>query len=152
MDIKETLATLQLEKTRVVNINTSNDFVNLPQNEELDNNINIGNSDCVINEQNDKLYGALQLQVNVELIQIITSKKINISITLEGIFSYDEPDKEKFRQMMLLNGLSTLYSIARSYILTISSMTLASGKITLPMINFLKLSELKQKEELKNEG
>lgn len=147
MDIKDTIASLQLRGTRIVNLETKNDLVNLPNGEDLDTNINLGNPNYGINETDGKLFASLQLQVRVELTDKKTDKKIYISITVEGLFSFDETDKEKFKQMLLLNGNSTLYSIVRSYIITISSIALNSEKIVLPMINFLKLAQLHKEQQ-----
>ena len=74
------------------------------------------------------------------------NKKFEITLSLESFFTTSDLDKNNFKQMLLLNGNSTLYSIARSHILTISALSFDSGKIVLPMINFMELLNARNEE------
>lgn len=153
MDIKEAMATFQLKATKIVNLDIKNDFLDLPSDDQLDKSISLGNTLIEIlnsNSDNDPLLARMQLQVNLFFESKIDNKKMEIVITVEGVFSFSENDENKFKQMLVLNGNSSLYSILRAYISTISSLTFDTGKITLPMINFLKLSELIQKRNSEN--
>ncbi len=151
MDIKDSISNFQLNGTRLIKLEIKNDFVNMPEQSEIEMSVNMGNNDFEVVKKNDIFFSNLQLNVTVVVSKKNTEKQIVISLTLEGIFTLqpnsDKEDENKFKQMLLINGNSTLYSIARSHIITASSMSLDSGNIILPMINFVKLIKLKMEEE-----
>lgn len=154
MDIKDTVATFQLKGTRIVDFNIQNDFIDLPGNDELNKSINLGNPSIKIDDnkdnENDMLFAELQLKANILYEHKELPQKLNISITVEGFFSFSEKSEDKFKQMLCLNGNSNLYTVIRSYVTTISSLALNSGKIIMPMINFLKLADLLAKKNDEN--
>ena len=145
MDINNSVSNFQLENSRIVHFTIENDFAELPAN-GLENHLSIGNPNFKIFKKNDRLFCILQLQVNHETKYTDTEQILNVSLVVEGLFSFTEDNEDTFRQMLFLNGNSALYSIARAHILSMTSMSLISGRIVLPMINFLKLAE-----ELKNQ-
>ena len=71
--------------------------------------------------------------------------KTDIDFVIEGDFSAsnDMPD-ESFTKMLMVNGVSALYGIARSKLEVITALTYHQGKISFPMINVLELLKEKQ--------
>lgn len=139
---KDIFSDFQLLGTRLAKVEVTNKFINLPQDDELETNIDMGNSECKIIELDNQLEGILQQYVNFSA--TLKSEKqlyIKISVMIEGCFITSSKDKELFNQMLMLNGNTTLYSILRAHITTISALSLGEGKIILPMINFTKLMD-----------
>lgn len=148
MDFNKTLSEFQFKASKVKNIEIKNDFSFLPNNDELNTSINITNGVSDINKREDNLlYANLQLNIQVTVEHKTSSKKLFINLTVDGLFTFSKDDKAEFNKMLLLNGNSTLYSIARAQIINLSSMCLSSGEIILPMVNFLKLLQLKEAED-----
>ena len=79
--------------------------------------------------------GKLLLKIVVELEE--NSKNIgSIDLVLEGAFSASiSVDEDAFKELLLLNGATALFSIGRSKIENISATTFLNGKIIIPMIN-----------------
>lgn len=146
----EAISDFQLIGTRLGKIEVTNNFVTLPPSDELDVNIDMGNSKINIPEYPNKsnsLEGVLQQYINFSATcKNCSQDSIKISVMIEGFFVTNEKDKNRFKQMLLLNGNTALYSILRSYVISISAMSLEEGKIVLPMINFTKLIEQEDKE------
>lgn len=139
---KDIFSDFQLLGTRLAKVEVTNKFINLPLDDELETNIDMGNSECKIIELDNQLEGILQQYVNFSA--TLKSEKqlyIKISVMIEGCFITSSKDKELFNQMLMLNGNTTLYSILRAHITTISALSLGEGKIVLPMINFTKLMD-----------
>lgn len=78
--------------------------------------------------------GILNLNINLDV--TLNKQKTSITLILEGCFNASAESLEnEFIYMLNLNGVTALYSIARSIILSISAQTFHSGKITLPMFD-----------------
>ena len=93
-------------------------------------------------------FGRLLLRIRCE-ITTETAEKVGseFDFTIEGEFSAKESMSDHdFNQLLLVNGLSALYGIARSKAEVISTMVYHSGKISLPMINVIELVQLKQSQ------
>ena len=57
---------------------------------------------------------------------------------VKGLFkTSNEVSDEKFMELLNINGGAALFSIARSKIEVLSSLTYAEGKIVIPMINII---------------
>ena len=69
----------------------------------------------------------------------------NISISLSGHFLFPgKTDKQKRDRLLLLNGTSILYGIARGLISQITANSV-HGKWVIPTVNFIELIENRQK-------
>lgn len=146
---KDFSADFQLIGNRIVQLKINNDFITLDMDEDSEIKKGLHLSHQIVSVQTDpqgKLSGLLLIHVKVKLSR--AKDKCNVDLMLEGCFNA-EPDlgEEKFRSMLEINGFSTLYSIARSTLISISSQTFNRGTIILPMINVFKYIE-SQKELL----
>ena len=110
MDIRDSLATLQLLNTRVPELTIENDFVTLPSKEETETSLELGDVGHAIEKRDDAYVGVLQLRIHSITKSKKSNKKIEFSIVVEGIFKFDGDNKEMFEQMLFLNGNSSLYS------------------------------------------
>lgn len=146
------LSEFQFKSSIIRELNIENDFVSLPNKNDLDTSMEIKNAFSDIEENNGELYANVLLILNVTAKSIDNeeNRSMKVDLSIEGRFSYCEDNKEQFERMLVLNGTSTLYSIARAHIATITSMSLQNGKINLPMVNFVKLFQMKREQVLEN--
>lgn len=149
MNIKEVLSDFQFQESRIVKLEIKNDFVNKPKASDLETSIKLGNPSLKVFKKEDILNGILQLAIDITDKQKEDGMGISVSIVLEGLFTYTHDNEDQFNQMLLINGNTTLYSIARSIILTTTTLALSSGKVVLPMINFVELIKRKSEEDTK---
>ena len=149
MNIKDTVAQFQMTSSRIASLNIDNEILELPSADQCNSTIGLGNPKVVIKQTEKGFIGVLLLIVETSIERNSDKKKLDLSITAEGTFTYDGKDQAEFENMLFLNGNSALYSIIRSYVISVTSLSLVSGKIVLPMINFLKVAEKLKTEETK---
>lgn len=93
-----------------------------------------------IAEKDDELIGEIELTNSLDLI-VEEEIKAQIKIVMGGLFRYTiKEEKEKFENMLKLNGATTLSNFIRTYI---HANTAISGmpSIVTPMINFVEFFE-----------
>ena len=73
-----------------------------------------------------------------------------IELVMEGAFGIESSllTEDKFLEMLEVNGLITLSQISRAYILSVTSQA-GIPPVRVPMINILKLQEMKKQKENK---
>lgn len=89
--------------------------------------------------EDDAKFGKLLMQVDVSLKkEDETLEPDTFKVVLEGVFKASaELDDDKFMELLNINGGASLFSIARSKIEVLSSITYSEGKVLLPMINVI---------------
>ena len=108
----------------------------IPENSNLNINGQIGFRIINITEQEDGLIGEIELVNNLD-ITIEEENKAQIKIIMRGLFKYtNKEEKDKFEEMLKINGATTLSHLIRAYI---HSNTALSGmpNIITPMVNFI---------------
>jgi preprotein translocase subunit SecB len=70
-----------------------------------------------------------------------------INLEMEGIFagSTEKLSREKFKQMLEINGLITLLHISRAYLISVTAQSGIQPPLRIPMVNVLKMRENKNK-------
>lgn len=131
----------------VKELHLKNTIVNLPP----ESNVNIQMGLSIDNIKNDKSSGGLLGYVNLSLdldtnIPDIKEARCDFHIVLEGCFSTTHLERDDFEKMLSINGGATLYSIARSQILDITSNAFLTGKLLLPMVNMIEFFEESKKQ------
>ena len=88
-----------------------------------------------------KRFGEVVLQIRIELDDQQpdpNNKKAVINMTIEGGFSAPEDmPAEQFENMLKINGTAALYSLARGYIISVTSQSFVRGQVILPLANFM---------------
>ncbi|HEX2939183.1 MAG TPA: hypothetical protein VHO66_09740 [Ruminiclostridium sp.] len=144
METNNLKSPFQLIDNRIEKLNIKNDLINLEDKNLIHEISNIDYKIGEVAEINDEYWGVLQLLLDLK---IKKSRKIvySLSLVVEGAFKGDSKflGREKFEEMLELNGTSSLYSIARSIITTVSSLSLISGQIRIPMLNIMSLYQTK---------
>ena len=136
----------QLHGTRITDLSIKNPLISLPDG-GVDLNISIINGDINIQENENELLSTFSQTVKVSAENKENHETLEINISVEGFFTTSEKDIKLFADMLALNGNSSLYAIVRSYIITLSSLALNQGSITLPMVNFYNLLQSLEKEK-----
>lgn len=141
MDTKNCLADFQIVGSRITQIKLKNDFVVFDISDKTKKKLELTHK--VIEIEKDEqgvLHGILSLQINIALTEGKT--RFQLLIEIEGCFSCSEgADEEKFQQMLEINGITTLYGIARATIISLTAQAFMSGAVTLPMINVYQYSK-----------
>jgi len=141
MDTKKCLADFQIVGSRIAQIKMKNEFVVLDASDKTKKKLDLTHK--VVEVEKDEqgvLHGILSLQINVVLTEGKT--RFQLFIEIEGCFSCsDGADEEKFQQMLEINGVTTLYGIARATIVSLTAQAFMSGAVTLPMINVYQYSK-----------
>lgn len=150
MNLNQVASELNFVGSTILSLKIDNNIVNLTNSI---NNISMALNITKIEEkllENKKieLIGYVQLKLNITAKdQEDKAFKCKISLILEGCFNSLMEDKNKFEQMLYINGGTTLYSIARSQILNFSSNMFVNGKILIPLINMVEFMEESEKEK-----
>lgn len=102
-----------------------------------------------IEEHDDRYVGYIEFIVIIKA-KIKNLNLFKLNLIMEGAFTgnINKLDEEQFREMLELNGLTTLSQLSRAYILSVTSLSGISPSIKLPMINVIAL--IKQKNSSDN--
>jgi preprotein translocase subunit SecB len=100
-----------------------------------------------IEEHDEKLVGFLDFTVEIKA-KVKSSNLFKILLTMQGAFAGDlkKITLDAFKEMIELNGITTLSQLSRAYILSVSALSGINPPIRLPMINVIKLREQKKKK------
>lgn len=141
MDVKKYISDFQILGNRVVKLRIKNDFVGLDDQESIKRKIDITHEILRIDKNEaDELLGLVLLNLTVRIHN--AEKHFQLDISMEGCFGAPSgTERDKFEKMLGINGVTALYSITRSAVLSISSQAFIKGSVLLPMINVLEYSK-----------
>lgn len=137
MDFNKISAELDFVGSSVHNVEIKSDMIRISNSTKKIFGLDIKCSKPLVKD-NEK-FGKLLMQVEVSLFKEDEElEPDSFKIVIEGVFkASNETSDEKFMELLNVNGGAALFSIARSKIEMLSSMTYAEGKIVLPMINII---------------
>lgn len=140
MDVKQIASNFQLIGSRIAELSVKNGFVTLNPSMKTKKDLELNHEIISIEHRDEQLVGVIQLHLVVTLSE--GKNKIRIKMKNEGCFVCNsEAGEERFEQMLLINGITALYGIARAQILSISSQFFAEGNVILPMVNVMEYSK-----------
>ena len=99
-----------------------------------------------LEEEEERYFSIIEFTVQVKA-KVKNAVIFRINLKIQGIF-IGNPQKltlERFKEMLELNGVSTLSQLCRAYILSVSALSGINPPIKLPMINVLSLRNKKEK-------
>lgn len=149
MNSKEVAADFQILGNRVVKLTIETKIPDKPGGAELSFDMDY-KSDNV--DQNDNQFiGMVQLAIQVRA-KIKNKPLFKIDLLMEGVFAGNSGkiSREKFIEMMEMNGLITLIHISRAYLTSISAQSGINPPIHLPMVNVVKWREVKRQTAKNN--
>lgn len=131
----------QIIGSSVKSLRIKNDFVSLGNGNNIKRKIDISHYIVAVEkiEEGTILSGTIVLNIKVNISE--KKRKYNLEMAIEGCFNAPvEMGEEMFNSMLQVNGITSLYSIARGFVQSTSSQTLASGYVLLPMLNVVAYS------------
>lgn len=143
--VEQAFSSFQFIQNRLVDLKFTNnrlktDMINLKKNFDINYKIES------IEEREDHYIGVITLHISLTAKDDL-GKAFSIKLIMEAYFTNNKSQPiEKFENMLRLNGVSTLYSICRAYLTTISSISFIGDSIKLPMLNVLMFKELKDQD------
>ena len=142
------LADFQYVGSSIRSFKIKNDFIVLNNNDKLKRDIKVSHKIEPIETINDNSLFSGILLLNIKVTISAEKKKYIIDLTIEGCFNAPiEIGEDLFKEMLQLNGVTSLYSIARGFVQSTTSQTLAVGNVLLPMFNVAAYSkDLNEKE------
>lgn len=135
------LSEFQIIGSTIKSVKIKNDFLSLNSNNlkrKIDISHLLGNIELI--EEGQFFSGTIVLNIKVNISE--NKRKYSLNISIEGCFNAPSKiSEETFKNMLEVNGITALYSIARGFVQSTSSQTLLSGNVLLPMINVVEYSK-----------
>lgn len=129
------ISAFKIVGTSVKSFNIKNEFVSFPNAKNLKRSIDVSHKIVSVENVNEQYLSGV-LQLNIDVLVQDENRKYLLDLTIEGGFIAPlEIGEETFREMLVLNGITSLYSIARGFVQSTTSQTLTEGSILLPMFN-----------------
>lgn len=125
-------------------LNISNELISISDNVKKGFGMDVDVEELGLQENGGERIGKVILDIVIELDEANAG---NIHMKLEGAFAVSASvEEDEFQKMLLLNGATALYSIARGKIESITANVYQNGKIAMPMINMYEFYKEKAKE------
>lgn len=142
MNTKEVMADFQFIGNRVSKLALKTELIE--ESGQAEANFNIDYNVIGLHEENNTFLGILELIINVTA-KVKKKNLFKIDLVMEGGFTgnSEKISKDKFIEMLEMNGLITLLHISRAYLLSISTQSGIEPPVQLPMLNVLKLKQAK---------
>ncbi len=136
------LSDFQIIGSSVKSVKIRNDFVNLNNIGKTKKNLDLSHSLHSVEEiENGTAYSGMVL-LKIKATVSSGKKKYVVDLAMEGCFTAPaEIGEETFREMLKVNGVTSLYSIARGFVQSTTAQTLVSGSVLLPMFNVVAYSK-----------
>ena len=121
----------------VRNLSITNDLISIRDGDELNLDLDILPVYEGIIEQEHRGRVILNLYIDATRKER-GDQKLEISVTFEALFrSTDAMGQQDFIELLIINGATALYSLARGKIESISASVFLDGKIVLPFVNII---------------
>lgn len=142
------LSEFQIIGSSVKSLKIRNDFVSLSDVDNIKRTIDVSHSVPVIEliDEGETFSGIVLLKIKSTI--SANKKKYTVDMTIEGCFNAPaQIGEDTFKGMLKVNGVTSLYGIARGFVQSTTSQTLLSGSVLLPMFNVAAYSEDLDKQE-----
>ena len=137
MNINQVAADLEMVGCSVRNLSITNDLISIRDDDELHLDLDILPVYEGIIEQDHRGIVVLNLYID-SVRKEREDQKMEISVTFEALFrSTDSMEEQAFIELLIINGATALYSLARGKIEAISASIFLDGKIVLPFVNII---------------
>lgn len=136
------LSDFQIIGSSVKSLKIRNDFIGLSDVGNIKKTIDVSHSISSLEliDNGETFFGIVLLKVKTVLSS--NKKKYIVDLAIEGCFNSPAViGEDTFKSMLKINGVTSLYSIARAFVQSTTSQTLVSGSVLLPMFNVAAYSE-----------
>lgn len=146
---KQYIADFQFVGSSVKSLNIKNNFVALGNEANASRNVEVSHAISNIEKINDDKTLTATVLLNISVKIESNGRVYEVDLTIEGCFNAPaEMGDETFTGMLQVNGVTTLYSLARAFIHSTTSQTLVAGSVLLPMFNVAAYSkDMNNKDE-----
>lgn len=98
-----------------------------------------------VQRSEEKLLGIIEFMVKARA-KIKRRILFKVELVMEGAFGCESKhlSEERFMEMLEINGLITLSHLSRAYIINVTSQSGFTSPLKMPMINVMKLREMKK--------
>lgn len=136
------LSDFQIIGSSVKSFKIRNDFVSLNNIGKAKRTIDLSHSISTVEEIDEgTVYSGIVL-LTIKTTISSGKKKYIVDLTIEGCFNAPIGiGEDTFKEMLKVNGVTSLYSIARGFVQSTTSQTLVSGSVLLPMFNVVAYSK-----------
>ncbi|MFI3251978.1 MAG: hypothetical protein R3Y60_02490 [bacterium] len=131
MDINNSLSKFTYLGNSIKKLNIKNEIVNVIG--EVSPSFDLDFNIIEVSKKESNLYGIILMDLKVEI--NVNDNISKFEFQFEGAFTGVEISENEFNEILMFNGAACLYSIARSKVENISSLTFNNYTIKLPMIN-----------------
>ncbi|MCM1268148.1 MAG: hypothetical protein NC302_09615 [Bacteroidales bacterium] len=102
-------------------------------------------------EASEVMRSELHLLIHMEGRTDLGEELFRLELDMMGVFEgdCDKIDRERFLNMLKVNGLSTLIQLSRAYVTASTALSGFVNPIHFPMINVYELVKMKEKEQCK---
>lgn len=151
MDINTVKANLQMIGSRIIDLEIKNNFVYLDLNSEtIRREIDVTHDISELYYLDENLLAKnLILDIDLKVGDVLEDEELEmcVKLKLEGCFSIGAKGTEdELTELIHVNGVAALYSIARGIISSLTSQTCVNGTVLLPMINVFGLQSQIEEE------
>ena len=136
------LSDFQIIGSSVKSFKIRNDFVSLNNIGKAKRTIDLSHSIGTVEEIDEgTVYSGIVL-LTIKTTISSGKKKYIVDLTIEGCLNAPIGiGEDTFKEMLKVNGVTSLYSIARGFVQSTTSQTLVSGSVLLPMFNVVAYSK-----------
>lgn len=146
MDFNRITSELSFIGSTILELEISNELISMSENVKKRFNMDVDVVELGYVEDGSERFGKVILDIVIET-RKDEEKNGTIHLKIEGGFAANAEVKEdEFKKLLLLNGATALYSIARGKIESITANVYQNGKITLPIINMYEFYKEKAME------
>jgi len=130
------LSDFQIIGSSIKSLKIENDFIGLSNDSNIERTLDVSHSVASIETINNGESFLGTILLNIKTSASLDKKKYTVDLLIEGCFNAPaKVGENSFNGMLQVNGVTSLYSIARGFIQSTTSQTLVSGSILLPMFN-----------------
>lgn len=135
MELNRIATGIKLVGTTIKEISVENNIVNVQKEAKRSFGLNI--NEPSFENIDEGLFSQMAIDFEVEIEQA-EDRNFKLELSLEGAFlSEKNTEEEDFKQLVIINGVAALISIARGKIESITSNIFDSGKVVIPFVNVI---------------
>lgn len=141
--VEQFLSNFQIIGSSIKSFRIKNDFVEIEDISKMKRKMDVSHSIFGADALRDETVYSGIVSMNIKVTVSEKKLKYQVELQIEGCFiaGKDTMDENQFVNMLRINGLSSLYSIARGFIHGTTSQTLVNGSVLLPMLNIVEYSK-----------
>lgn len=144
MKTKKYEPVFQMIANSILDLSLKNSMISLDDTQDLDREFSVVIKDLSVEDHEEYKSAGLNVEVNVRISEKGKEdpKAFELSVLMGGVFQADiSTNDEELTEKLKVNGVAALYSIARGTVTNISSQALVSGKVILPLVNFVEFAQ-----------